>query len=242
MPSLTEAQRNFVATINEGPGALDSTLFAGTSERIILGLKAHANTVSHARLVALEESFPLTRAEIGDERFNKLSREYVETTPAKASDLTNIGRHFASFLQNSNIPAAISDLAAIEWAWLESYHAADRSALTLEAVGAMAEADLLNLPVELHPAAEICRLHAPLAASLAHLTEEEVPSAVLVVRPDTEVRLIAIGDRTLRVAQNCIHPTTIGNLLALVSEQGQEADLIGPVLTLIGAGALVAME
>lgn len=243
MPSLTEAQRNFVATINEGPGALDSTLFAGTSERIILGLKAHANTISHARLVALEDSFPLTRAEIGEERFNKLSREYVETTPVKASDLTNIGSHFASFLQNSNIPAAVSDLATIEWAWLESFHAADRSPLTLEAVGAMAEADLLALPVELHPAAKICRLHAPLAPSLAHLASEiDTPQAILVTRPDADVRLLAIDKGTLLCTQNCLHSTTIGNLLALVSEQGQEADPIGPVLTLIGAGALVAME
>lgn len=242
MPSLADAQRNFIATVNEGPDALDARLFAGTPERIILGLKAHANTISHARLAALEESFPLTRAEMGETPFNALCRDFVETTPAKTSDLAHIGRHFASFLQNSNIPAAISDLATIEWAWLESYHAADRSPLMLEAVGAMVEADLLALPVELHPATQLCVLHAPLAASLAHLAEEAVPSAILVVRPDAEVRLLTIDDRTLRVAQNCLHLTTIGNLLAFASEQGEETDPIGPVLILIGAGALVVME
>lgn len=242
MQSLSDAQRIFVATINEGPDALDPTLFAGASERVILGLIAHANTINHARLVALEESFPLTRGELGEERFNALSRDYVEMAEAKASDLAHIGRHFAPFLQNSNIPAAISDLAAIEWAWLESYHAADRSPLTLEAVSVMAEADLLALPILSHPAARHCVLHAPLAASLAHLTKEAVPAAVLIVRPDAEVRLIAIDERTLSVAQNCLHPTTISNLLTLASEQGGNTDPIGPVLTLIGAGALVAME
>jgi hypothetical protein len=242
MPSLTEAQRIFVATINEGPDALDPTLFTGASERVILGLKAHANTINHARLVALEESFPLTRGELGEERFNELSRDYVEMAEAKASDLAHIGRHFTPFLQNSNISAAIGDLAAIEWAWLESYHAEDRTPLTLEAVSAMTEADLLALPIILHPATRHCVLHAPLAASLAHLTKEAVPAAVLIVRPDAEVRLFAIDERTLRVAQNCLHPTTIGNLLALASEQGKDADPIGPVLTLIGAGVLVAME
>ncbi|HMS22083.1 MAG TPA: hypothetical protein PKC46_16285 [Sphingorhabdus sp.] len=112
----------------------------------------------------------------------------------------------------------------------------------LEAVSVMAEADLLALPILSHPATHLCVLHAPLAASLAHLAEEAVPSAILVVRPDVEVRLLAIDDRTLRVAQNCLHLTTIGNLLALASEQGEETDPIGPVLTLIGAGALVVME
>ena len=178
MPSLADAQRNFIVTVNEGPDALDAALFAGAPDRIILGLKAHANTISHARLVALEDSFPLTRAEIGVDRFNALSREYAETAEAKTCDLAQIGRHFAPFLQNAKMPAAIVDLATIEWAWLESYHAADASPLTLEAISALAETDLLNLAVILHPSARICPLRAPLAPPLAHLAEEAKPSAI----------------------------------------------------------------
>ncbi|MBP6435568.1 MAG: putative DNA-binding domain-containing protein [Sphingorhabdus sp.] len=242
MPSLADAQRNFIVTVNEGPDALDAALFAGAPNRIILGLKAHANTISHARLIALEESFPMTRTEIGEDRFHALSRDYVEISTAKSCDLAQIGRHFAPFLQNAKMPAAIVDLATIEWAWLESYHAADASPLTLEAMSALAETDLLNLAVILHPSARICPLHAMLAASLAHLAAETEPSAILVIRPDAEVRLLTVDDRTLQAAQNCLQPSTIGNLLALASEQGYESDLIGPVLTLIGAGALVTME
>ena len=249
MPSLSEAQRNFVATINDGPDALDATLFIGSPERIILGLKAHANTISHARLVALEQSFPLTRVEVGEVLFNALSREYVETAEAKACDLAHIGRHFAKFFSHS-LPssseeghnAAICDLAKIELAWLESYHAADTSSLSLETIGALAETELLGLPVVFHPSTRICELHAPLAAPLSHLAVEMTPSATLIVRPETEVRLLAIDDRTLQAAQKCRQPITIGNLLALASEQGEDTDPIGPVLTLIGAGALIAME
>ncbi|MEQ1551356.1 putative DNA-binding domain-containing protein [Sphingorhabdus sp.] len=249
MPSLSEAQRIFVATINEGPDALDATLFIGSPERIILGLKAHANTISHARLVALEQSFPLTRAVIGETQFNALSRGYDETAEAKACDLAHIGRHFAMYLSYSlpsssgeRLNASICDLAKIEWAWLESYHAADASPLTLEAISKLAEADLLSLAVTLHPSVRICPLRAPLAAPLTHLTGEMESAAILVVRPDAEVRLLAIDERTLQAAQNCLQHSTIGNLLVVASEQGDEADPIGPVLTLIGAGALVAKE
>lgn len=243
MPSLAETQANFIATINEGPDALDPTLFVGTLERTILGLKAHANTISHARLVALEESFPLTRAELGEAQFNALSHEYVETAEAKASDLAQIGRHFARYLENANADATIGDLARIEWAWLESYHATDAHALHLTTISALAEPDLLALQVQLHPATRLIVLRAPLAASLAHLADTvTAPSAIAVVRPEAEVRLLAIDAPTLRTAQKCLHPTTIGNLLALAGEQGDEADPIGPALTLIGAGALVAME
>lgn len=243
MPSLFDAQRNFIATINEGPEALDPALFSGAPERVILGLKAHANTISHARLVALEESFPLTRSEIGEARFNSLCRDYVETAEAKASDIALIGRHFPAFLEHAQTEWALCDLSAIEWAWLESYHASDRAALHLAKIGTLAEPDLLALQICLHPAAHILRLRAPLAASLTHLIEvEPATSSILVVRPDAEVRLRAIDLSTAYIAEKCLHPTTIGNLLTLASEQGDEADPIGPVLTLIGAGALIEME
>ena len=65
MLSLKAAQANFIATINDGPDALDHSLFDGPIDRVMLGLKAHANTISHARLVALEETFPLTRQALG---------------------------------------------------------------------------------------------------------------------------------------------------------------------------------
>ena len=243
MPSLSDAQRNFIATLNEGPNALDPALFAGAPERILLGLKAHANTISHARLVALEESFPLTRAEIGEARFNALCRDFVETAEAKASDIALIGQHFPAFLEHVRTEMALCDLSAIEWAWLESYHAADCAALHLTRISTLSETDLLALQIKLHPAARIHRLRAALAAPLAHLGEAgPAPSAILVARPDAEVRLLAIDLSTAHIAEKCLHPTTIGNLLALASEQGEETDPIGPVLTLIGAGALVVME
>lgn len=243
MPSLSDAQRNFITTLNEGPDTLDPALFAGAPERVLLGLKAHANTISHARLVALEESFPLTRAEIGEAPFNALCRDFVETTGAKASDIALIGQHFPAFLEHVQTEWALCDLSAIEWAWLESYHAPDCAALHLTTISTLSEPDLLALPIRLHPAARIHRLRAPLAASLAHLGEESpAPPDILVTRPDAEVRLLAIDLRTSEIAGKCLHPTTIGNLLALVSELGCETDPIGPVLTLIGAGALVAME
>ncbi len=72
MLSLSDAQGNFIDTINEGPDRLDALLFAGSTDRVLLGLKAHANTINHARLVALEETFPLTRQEIGEAPFNLL--------------------------------------------------------------------------------------------------------------------------------------------------------------------------
>ena len=67
-------------------------------------------------------------------------------------------------------------------------------------------------------------------------------AAVLIVRPEAEVRLLALDEVTSVVAQLAQKTATIGNLLTIATEQPGEADPIGPVLTLIGAGALIAME
>lgn len=243
MPSLSDAQRNFIATLNEGPDTLDPALFTGNPERILLGLKAHANTISHARLIAMEESFPLTRAEMGNEQFNALCRDYVETAEAKACDIAVIGRHFPAFLETIGTDLALCDLAAIEWAWLQSYHAPDRNALNLARISTVSEPDLTGMEVLLHPAVRVHSLRAHLAAPLAHLGDAQIaPSTMLVTRPEAEVRLLAIDLRTSQLLEKCLQPISIGNLLALASEQGDETDPIGPVLTLIGAGALVEME
>jgi hypothetical protein len=242
MPSLLEAQRNFVGTINEGPSALDPALFVGDADRIILGLKAHANTISHARLVALEQSFPMLHLELGNSAFNLLSREYVETPAARAFDLNDIGKGFVAFLERCEIAAAMIDLAAIEWAWLESFHAADVMPIALGQLAGLNESKLLDYEVALHPAVRLRQLQAPLAQSLAELAANGNPASILIVRPEAEVRLLALDAAGTLLIEIMSSPVSIGNLLSLACEHGHEADPTGPVLNFIGAGALIAME
>lgn len=235
MSSLTDAQTNFIDTINGGPTRLDPALFAGPPDRILLGLMAHANTISHARIVALEETFPLTRKHLGDAAFNQLARDFVETDTARASDANRIGLHFPDFL----IDATASELAQIEWTWLESYHAAEAAPMKLAELGALDEAALLALPIAVHPAARLVLTTAPIAEALTELAGQQ-PAAILSVRPDAEVRLIAMTSGEIAVfLASQENNATLGNLLAIAIEQGDEADPLGPVMMLIGAGALI---
>jgi hypothetical protein len=237
MLTLNQAQQDFVHIINEGPAALSDGLFAGPIDRVLLGLKAHANTISHARLVALEESFPLTRQHLGEAEFNQLSRDFTETAEAQASDNNQISAGFAQFLASKQADQNAVELAQIEWAWLQSYHAADADALELSAIAGLGEAALLDFTLKWHPATRLVHLIAQLSPQLPELTGAD---AILIVRPAAEVRLLALDAATTSVALACKKSTTISNLLALASEQAVIADPSGPVLTLIGAGALVA--
>ena len=235
MPSLANAQANFIDTINHGPDGLDPNLFAGPQDRILLGLKAHANTISHARIVALEETFPLTRQHLGDASFNALARDFVETEMAKASDANRIGMGFADCL---NDPAT-RELAQIEWAWLESYHAAEAVPMTLADLAALDETALLALPIAPHPSARTVTISAPIASALQELCGQR-PAAILCVRPVAEVRLVPLDTIQLAVfIASARKNASLGNLLAVVLEQAGEQAPLEPILHLIGAAALV---
>jgi hypothetical protein len=235
MSSLTDAQTNFIDTINDGPDRLDPMLFAGPPDRVLLGLKAHANTISHARIVALEETFPLTRQHLGEAAFNALAREFVETDVARASGANRIGLHFPEQLGD----AATNELARIEWAWLESYHAAEAVPLILADLGGLDEAALLALAVLPHPSARVVTITAPIASQLDELAGTQ-PTTILTLRPDAEVRLLPLDTLQLAILDAAAQKNaTLGNLLALAIEIAGETGSLEPVMDLISAGALV---
>ncbi len=270
MPSLSDTQTNFIETINDGPERLDPMLFAGPPDRVLLGLMAHANTISHARIVALEETFPLTRQHFGDAVFNALARDFVETRAARACDANRIGLGFPDYLGktpfvlslSSRRPPKVNDsldrlhfdklsangvgieadtreLAAIEWAWLESYHAAEAKPLMLPDLGELSETALLALPVAPHPTARIVDISSPIASVLQELAGQQ-PAAILCVRPDAEVQLVPLDAVQRAVfAASAGKSAALGNLLAAAIEQAGEQALFEPILHLIGAGALV---
>jgi len=239
MPSLADAQSGFVATINEGPSALDPALFAGDPQRVILGLKAHANTISHARLVALEGTFPLTREAMGDEGFNELSRSYCDTAQARASDSNSIGAHFTQYMMESDVTASLIDLAHIEWLWLVSYDAAEAQHLELAELAGVDEAALLEIEIAAHPSANMIKLSAPLSPALEELQDHRDAHAILVTRPETQPVLTPLSAAETEIFAKAEKKATIGNLLALALEQGLEDNALAPVIALINAGALI---
>lgn len=227
-----ETQAAIAATLLDGPRHLPAGLFAGGDAAVLRGLRVHANTISHARLVALEDSFPRCRALLGEEKFNRLSRAFVEAGGARHRPLAHIGAGFPGWLERRAGRRA-ADLARIEWAWLESYHAAEAPALTLAGLAGIGEAALLALPVRRHPAVRVVAL----ASDAARLADADLGPArrLLVARPEAEVRLHAI-DAADAAALAAAEGVPLGNLIALLAEDHPEGG--AAIAALIAAGAL----
>lgn len=92
-----EAQRRLIATIREGPDALDPTLFAGPVGRVLLGLQTHANTISRARLRVLEAAFTEMHDAMGAEDFRKLCDAFIETEVGRACEINDLPTTFERF-------------------------------------------------------------------------------------------------------------------------------------------------
>src|SRR3546814_7611993 len=73
-------------------------------------------------------------------------------------------------------------MARVEWAWLESYHAADASALALADLAGLDEAELLGLAIRRHPATNVVVL----ASDAAPLVDPKfaADTRVLLVRSE----------------------------------------------------------
>jgi len=227
---MREDQAAFAATLLRGPDHLPADVFAGDSAAVLRGLRVHANTISHARLVALEDTFPRTRDHLGVAEFNRVSRAFIDIGGAQGRSLALIGAAFPDWLAD---PVA-ADLARAEWAWLESYHAADAAALALADLAGLSGAELLGLAVRRHPAARTVTLSSA-AAPLVDLHFAPGVRALLVVRPDADVRVLAIDAADVAVLDTAREISPLGNLIAHLAEMHPEGG--AAVAALIAAGA-----
>lgn len=251
MPSLADSQARFITCLQKGPEAFPDHLFVQDKARALLGLKAHANTISHARLVALENSYPRLRCHIGHESFHAISRKYIAQDHIWSHDINDLGAQFADFLAShadppdggtADEPLVIDrsavDLAHIEWAWLESYRAAEAPALTLADIISLDEAQLLALPIAAHPAMRLVALGAPLSPQLSELGDHQ-PAALLIARPEAEILLYPLPPLTHQLAANIENIATMGNLLAAAIELTSEDMAMAHLIKLVQIGALM---
>ncbi|MEO0056747.1 MAG: hypothetical protein RIT17_183 [Pseudomonadota bacterium] len=245
MPSFEHGQNAMMAALDHGPAHLPHDLFAGTAERVLAGMAVHANTISHARLVALEDTFPRTLAHMGHADFNRLSRQFIERADVASQPLAAIGAGFAGFLTEQGDADGAADLARFEWRWLQSYHAADAEPLTLGALAGLDPDALLAVTLVAHPAASAAA-YTPVVQTLlgAEVPELDGAEAILLTRPEAEVLVSPASTLMAEILALSRSPQPIGNLLAQGGEphddESQPVDAaMQALVTLINAGALV---
>jgi hypothetical protein len=134
MTALFEYQAALGAAVRGGDRARALALFQGSPDRRERGFKVHANNATHALICALNDTFPVVRRIVGETEFTAVAIAYVrQHPPARDGLLIWYGGQFPRFLDSLKMARApdLADLARLEFAWLEAYHAAEAEPLTV---------------------------------------------------------------------------------------------------------------
>lgn len=231
---LEAVQTGWAKALLHGPAHVPWAAFAADQAAIVRAMKIHANTVSHARLVALEDSYPRTRVQLGAEAFNQLSRRYLDIGRATGLRHSQVGGAFPEFLTENCGLSALATLAAAERAWLVAYHAAEAVPLRLADLGVLDVTAMLRLTVVRHPAAAVVQLGPRFAPAFDPALPPEA-RLVLITRPDAVVQVQSIDAATAALLPPDADVTELGVLLEQAGEDGAAA-----LAQLIEAGALTA--
>jgi hypothetical protein len=165
--------------------------------------------------------------------------------------LIHYGRGFPAFVatfEPARDLAYLADVACLENAWVEAYHAAEAEPLALVALAGLDAEGLANARALFHPAARLVSSDHPIASIwAAHQGSGEVkaienwrPEAAMATRPAAEVVVRLLPHGGYAFARALFHGATIREAHAAtgIEDFDAGAHLIG----LIEAGALAKLD
>jgi hypothetical protein len=202
----------------------------------------YRNNVTVSLINALVAAFPAVRRITGADFFRAMARFHVRASPPTSPLLFDYGRDFPEFIagyQYARSMPWLADVARIERAWLDAYHAADAQPMTAEALASIPPVRLADVVLTPHPAMRIVRSRFPAVSIFAANRSEgpvgpieaTEPEDALVTRPDLEVILIQLSaGRALGVAA------------AAAIDDSPEFDLPANLAGMLAAGAFIAAD
>ncbi|MEZ2140842.1 DNA-binding domain-containing protein [Bradyrhizobium sp. DN5] len=207
MQQLAERQRDFAAALLDPGLPMPHGLVGPDGEPDPRRFAVYRNNVAVSLIEALDDAFPAVQRIVGADFFRAMARAYVMVQPPRSPIMLDYGAGFPEFIRSFE-PAAglpyLEDVARIERAWTEAYHAPEASPIDPGTFSAVAPDQLPAMQLELHPSLRLVRSHFPALTIWQMNLADGIPAPVdlaaggedaLVVRPvaDVEVRLIPRG-------------------------------------------------
>jgi hypothetical protein len=165
----------------------------------------YRNNVAVSLTEALIDGFPACYNVLGDEHFRGMASVYLRAHPPETPVMARFGGALPAFLDAAPQVANmrwIADLARLEFALRESYHAADAKALTADALAAIPPEALGETRFALAPSLRLIQSDWPVLSIWRRALNPKAPQAsptaqdVLILRPDFDPlpQLLASGD------------------------------------------------
>lgn len=193
--ALLDSERLVPRSVSSHTARTPQKRFAVYRNNVIVGLSE-----------ALRTQFPATERIVGTEFFMGLARVYVSSEPPRSPVMMNYGERFPAFIERFG-PAAeipyLADVARLEFARTQAYHAADAAPLDAAAWQGVDTDRLGELRVVLHPSLRIVRSAFPVVTIWSMNSgnmepasiEDYGPEDAIIARPrgDVEIRQLPRG-------------------------------------------------
>ncbi|MCY0148286.1 DNA-binding domain-containing protein [Hoeflea sp. G2-23] len=211
----------------------------------------YRNNVTMSLINALADIFPAVQRLVGEGFFRDMARVYLAQEPPRSALIFEYGSGFAAFLERFEPVAKLPylpDVARLERAWLDAFHAADAEPLSPASLGAIAPERLGDISFTAHPATRV--VSSPFAAvSIFSANREKrpldgirplVPEDGLITRPHYDVQIRTLPPGAAGFFTHLIGGATLGTAAAQTVEQHPEFDLPSAISAMLDAGVFTA--
>jgi len=234
--SWSLAQDAFLVSL-KNPDLPNPPGIGGSKDRF----NVYRNNVAVSLRDALGETFPIVKQLVGEEFFAGMAQAFVREHLPQTPVLLEYGGAFPRFIERfppaDGVPY-LADMARVEWAWLQAYHAADATSLGAEVLAMVSEEKLDDLRFDTHPSLWLISSEWPVVSMwLAHQGNKtpdlsNLPSGPeygLIIRPEYDVEVYVISASASRLIDQLADEQALGaafESVADISGADPSADLI----------------
>jgi hypothetical protein len=125
---------------------------------------------------SLVEDFPGVGGIVGQEDWERLVEEYLEATPPLSYSLRDLGDVLPAFIEKLDwLPhrELCTDMARLEWAYVEAFDANDHPPLDPQKLASMPESAWETAKLVLHPSVQMLRVRYPVVALRQRIRKSE---------------------------------------------------------------------
>lgn len=237
------------------PAANAPAILKGSSEiGVTHRYNIYRNNVTVSLIEALAAIYPAVQRITGTDFFRAMARSHVRSSPPRSPLLFEYGRDFPAFIEQYEYARPLpylADVARLERAWLDAYHAADIDPLQPSGFASLPSDKLADLILTPHPATRIIRSSYPSVTLFSTNRTERAspalfdvadPEDALITRPglDVLVQYLPPGQSTFLSSLIAGHP--LGEAAAAALRASSAFDIATGIAGMVEAGAFCAMR
>jgi len=164
MPTLPEIQQQFFAGIFDRDTAIIDALLPSDTLMAKDRLAIYRGSIFGLYTNALSAIYPVCERLFGEQFFDALCDRYIPEHPSTSPNLQDYGQSFAEFLQGFEPVASLPympDVARLEWAWHQAFHARSHEPLDSGRLSRVKEKEMEHIVFQLAPGATLLTSNYP---------------------------------------------------------------------------------